>query len=100
VLKVSELFGYGDIDELVERDTFFLREVFRNPAHRWHEPKRELGHGNLFLVGGHNFLAPLPEFTQQFNGSQKIHLKTVRRFSKMLCIIGDDCVRVPVDGYV
>jgi hypothetical protein len=58
VLKVSEFFGYGDIDELVERDAFPLREVFRYPAHRWHEPKWELVHGNLLLVGGHKILVP------------------------------------------
>jgi hypothetical protein len=36
MLKMSELFRYGKVDELVERNAFLLREVLRYPAYGRH----------------------------------------------------------------
>jgi hypothetical protein len=82
MLKVSELFGYGDFDELVERDAFLFREVFRYSEHRCLEPKWELVHGNLLFVSWNKFSAPLPEFAQQFNGSRRVHRKRFQHKSR------------------
>jgi hypothetical protein len=53
MLKMSELFGHGNVDELVERNAFLLREVLRYPAHGGHEPEGKLAHGDFLLTHRH-----------------------------------------------
>jgi hypothetical protein len=57
MLKMGELLRHGDIDELVERDAFFQREILRNPTHRGHEPERKFVHDNFLLACGHTFIS-------------------------------------------
>jgi hypothetical protein len=57
MLKMSEFFRHGDIDELVERNAFFQREILRNPTHRGHEPERKFVHDNLLLACGHTLIS-------------------------------------------
>lgn len=53
MLKMSQLFGYGNVDELVERNAFLLRKVLRYSAHGGHEPKGKLAYGDFFLNHRH-----------------------------------------------
>jgi hypothetical protein len=50
MLKMSELFGHGNVDELVERNALLLRVVLRYPAHGGHETERKLAHSNFLLT--------------------------------------------------
>jgi hypothetical protein len=54
VLKMSELFGYGDVDELIEGYAFSRGEAFGNLAHGWHEPKGEFTDGCVLSTGRHD----------------------------------------------
>lgn len=58
MLKVGELFGDGDVDELVQRDTLSLREILSNLSNRWHETKREFADRGFWGINWHG-LYPL-----------------------------------------
>jgi hypothetical protein len=53
MLKMSEPFGHSSVDELVERNTFLLREVFRYSTHGGDKPEGKLADNGFFLTRGH-----------------------------------------------
>ena len=58
VLEMHNLLGHGNIDELIQRDTFFERKILGYPPHGGHEPERELTDYTLPLISGHDEIPP------------------------------------------
>ena len=54
VLEMHNLLGHGNIDELIQRDTFFERKILGNPPNGWHEPERKFSDYALPLIRWHD----------------------------------------------
>ena len=50
MLKMSEFFRYGKVDEMVERNALLLRKVLRHPANGGPKPEGKLAYGNFFFA--------------------------------------------------
>jgi hypothetical protein len=54
MLEMYQLLCHGNIDELIQRDTLFLRKIFGHPPYGWHEPEREFTDYVLPLISWHD----------------------------------------------
>jgi hypothetical protein len=55
---MHNLLGHGNIDELIQRDTFFERKILGYPPHGWHEPEREFTDYAFPLIRWHDEILP------------------------------------------
>jgi hypothetical protein len=54
MLEMHNLLRHSNIDELIQRDTFFERKILGYPPHGGHEPEREFTDYSLSLISWHD----------------------------------------------